>query len=131
MLQSKERTNTKRVLCKMIHIMNKYHVKEKLFFTALYILFVAVLYSLDAECFFLSITGKQCPGCGMTRAWLLLIRGEFGKAFSMHPLYFTVPILYLYILLDGHLFKNVYVNYIVLGLIFGGFFILFMVRLFT
>lgn len=115
----------------MIHIMNKYHVKEKLLFTALYIVFVAVLYWIDAECFFFCITGKPCPGCGMTRAWRFLIQGELGKAFSMHPLFFTVPVLYLYILFDGHLFKNVYVNNTVLGLILAGFFLLFMVRLFT
>lgn len=112
-------------------MIKKYHVKEKLIFTILYLLFIAVLYLLGAKCIFLSITGKACPGCGMTRAWISVLKADFATAFAMHPLFFTVPILYLYILADGHLFKNKFVNYFILGLILFLFLALFVIRIFT
>ncbi len=37
------------------------------------------------------LTGISCAGCGMTRAWLCLLRGDIGAAFSYHPL-FLLPI---------------------------------------
>ncbi|MEA1902109.1 MAG: DUF2752 domain-containing protein [Actinomycetota bacterium] len=30
--------------------------------------------------------GHACPGCGMTRATSYLVRGDFGTAFTLHPL---------------------------------------------
>lgn len=36
------------------------------------------------------ITGISCLGCGMTRAWLSLLRLNFATAFYYHPL-FAVP----------------------------------------
>ncbi len=32
-------------------------------------------------------TGISCPGCGMTRAWLSVLHGDFFAAFSYHPLF--------------------------------------------
>lgn len=37
--------------------------------------------------------GLPCPSCGMTRAWLAFVRGDFGDAFYFHPLFLLVPIL--------------------------------------
>src|SRR5262245_49572115 len=34
---------------------------------------------------------RPCPGCGMTRALLLLVSGELGRSFSMHV--FALPTL--------------------------------------
>lgn len=33
------------------------------------------------------LTGVSCPGCGMSRAWLALIRLDFTAAAGWHPLY--------------------------------------------
>ncbi len=33
------------------------------------------------------VTGVSCPGCGMTRAWLALLRLDFAGAFYYHPLF--------------------------------------------
>ena len=36
-------------------------------------------------CLVKGITGLDCPGCGMTRAFLLIGHGRIGDAFAMHP----------------------------------------------
>lgn len=41
-------------------------------------------------CAFALCTGTACPGCGMTRAASYLVRGDFGSAFTYHPLVLLV-----------------------------------------
>lgn len=36
-------------------------------------------------CLVKGITGLDCPGCGMTRAFLLIGHGRLGEAFATHP----------------------------------------------
>lgn len=36
------------------------------------------------------VTGISCAGCGMTRAWLYLLRGDLQGAFVAHPLWWLV-----------------------------------------
>ena len=36
--------------------------------------------------------GIACPGCGMTRAWIAVLRFDFSTAFAYHPLFFIGPI---------------------------------------
>ena len=51
------------------------------------LLFLLVLLEvLGTSCFFASILGIPCPGCGSSRAFLLLLQGQFGQAIRMHPL---------------------------------------------
>ena len=35
-------------------------------------------------CPVMATLGVPCPGCGLTRAAMLLVRGEFGRALAMH-----------------------------------------------
>lgn len=57
---------------------------------------LAVLFAAPAfedsptVCPFALTTGVACPGCGMTRAASMLIRGDFISAMTFHPL---VPLL--------------------------------------
>ena len=37
------------------------------------------------------LTGFPCPGCGMTRAWAAVFRGEPAEAFKNHPLWPIAP----------------------------------------
>jgi hypothetical protein len=37
------------------------------------------------ECFIRSITGLECPGCGMTRATYAILHGRFAEAFRLNP----------------------------------------------
>lgn len=38
------------------------------------------------------VTGISCLGCGMTRAWLSLLRLDFSAAFYYHPLFMLPPV---------------------------------------
>lgn len=94
-------------------------LREKLIFTALYAALVVLLYRWDVPCLFLRFCGLSCPGCGMTRAYLALMQGDVMGAFAHHPMFWAVPIIYLFILFDGRLFRQRYLNYgslILLGL---------------
>ena len=43
-------------------------------------------------CYFYTITGLQCAGCGMTRAGHHFLHGNFANAWNFNPLIFvTVP----------------------------------------
>lgn len=40
----------------------------------------------DSLCWFQSLFGVPCPGCGSTRAAIALFQGNFSEAFAYHPL---------------------------------------------
>lgn len=44
-------------------------------------------------CLIYNTTGFPCPTCGMTRAYLALLRGDLQGAVFYHPLFFLVPVL--------------------------------------
>ncbi len=73
--------------------------------------------------------GIKCPGCGMTRALLSLLRGDIKAAFSFHPMFWSLPVIYLYILLDGRIFKNNILNFAPLIAIGAGFAINYIVKI--
>ncbi len=51
---------------------------------------LALLVAL-VRCPFRFLTGISCPGCGMTRALLALLRGDLAAAYDYHPLVFLLP----------------------------------------
>ncbi|MCM1335673.1 MAG: DUF2752 domain-containing protein [Bacteroides sp.] len=60
------------------------------------------LHLIGVGCPILFMTGISCPGCGMTRAYLALLRLDLYAAFSFHPLFPLPPILFfLYFLREG------------------------------
>lgn len=73
-------------------------------------------------CVFQRLFGVPCPGCGMTRAWLSVFRGQLTAAFAHHPLFRTVPLLYGYLLADGLLFRRVRVDRVLPGQLLTGIF---------
>ncbi len=76
---------------------------------------------LEMPCVFLRLTGYECIGCGMTRALLSALNFDFSSAFEYHWMFWSVPLLGLYALFDGNVFKNKFLNIIVLILLGLGF----------
>ncbi|MCI9485107.1 MAG: DUF2752 domain-containing protein [Clostridiaceae bacterium] len=50
-------------------------------------------------CPFYRLFGIRCPGCGLTRAWLCFLRGDWACALGYHRLFLPAP---LFILLFIH-----------------------------
>lgn len=50
------------------------------------------------QCPIYRFLGIPCPTCGMTRAFLCLLNGDIGGAFSMNPLIFSLPIFLAFLL---------------------------------
>ena len=107
------------------------NLKEKLAFLSAYILLVVILNLFGAECIFKRIFSVSCVGCGMTRAATSLLSLDFKAALYYHPMVFSLPVLLLYFLFDGNLFKNKTVNRTVLVLIFVGFSVNWAINLLT
>ncbi len=72
---------------------------------------IALLYllieSLGVTCPIRFLTGISCAGCGMSRAWLSLLRLDFAGAFRFHPL-FWLPVPAAALLLRPRLPKRVF-----------------------
>lgn len=52
---------------------------------------VLSLFFSVSPCILYHVIGLPCPACGLTRAFVSLVRLEFGQAFAYHPLFFLVP----------------------------------------
>ncbi len=59
---------------------------KHIFYILCICLILALLYFLKIPCFFRFFTGIPCPSCGMTRAFLSLLRLDFSISFYYHPL---------------------------------------------
>ena len=60
--------------------------------------FAFLLFLLDVGCPFRFLTGICCPGCGITRAIIHILKLDFDKAIYYHPLVITLPIIAIVIL---------------------------------
>ena len=69
---------------------------------ALGFLVLCALVAFTIGCPIKAVTGFPCPGCGLTRGCLALLRLDFAGAFHWHPLSFLVPAAFLiYIFRDS------------------------------
>lgn len=105
------------------------NLKWKSVFFVLYGCLLVLWLWLELPCVIRYLTGWICPGCGMSRAWLALLRLDVGSAFFYHPMFWSVPLLVLYILYDGYLFRNRLLNNWILGTLLGGFVLCYIIRL--
>ena len=76
-------------------------IKNKMLLTGIYVGIVLAFWALQIPCIFKQFLGIECMGCGMTRAVISAVTLDFGAAFSYHPMFWSLPILYLYFLFDG------------------------------
>ncbi len=66
------------------------------YFTLVYVL----MSKFDITCVFLELFGIPCPGCGMTRAFLSLLKLDIYNAFRYNPVIFFMPYVFAYIFCD-------------------------------
>ncbi|MGZ4034866.1 MAG: DUF2752 domain-containing protein [Bacteroidia bacterium] len=45
------------------------------------------------------MTGKDCPGCGSQRAFLLLLKGNLWESICMYPALIPVMIMFLFLII--------------------------------
>lgn len=98
------------------------YLKEKLFLSILFFIVVLLFYIFKIDCIYKTVLGIPCVCCGMTRAVFSAIRFDFISAFKFNPMFWSLPVIYLYFLLDGKLFKSKKLNiavisFIILGLV--------------
>ena len=55
---------------------------------------ICALVGLTVGCPIKSTTGIPCPGCGLTRGCMALLRLDFREAFRCNPLSFAVPFVF-------------------------------------
>ena len=99
------------------------NLKEKLITCAAVAVVVWAWAYFRIFCLFKLIFKIPCPGCGMTRAYLALLRLDIAGAFDMHPMFWSVPILLVFYLFDWKIFRKEWINTAILVLIFAGFFV--------
>ena len=104
-------------------------LRGKLLLTAGYFGALLILHWLDAQCIFLSWFHIPCPGCGMSRAFAAALRFDFREAFAYHPMFWSMPILYLYYLIDGGVFRSKKVNTAILVFIAVGFVVQWVIKI--
>ena len=97
------------------------NLKIKLIATAGVGIALLLIVVFDVSCPIRIASGFPCISCGLSRAWLSALRLDFSAAFSFHPMFWSIPVLYLYVLFDAKLFKNAIINWTVFGLIAAGF----------
>lgn len=54
------------------------------------------------------VTGISCAGCGMTRAWLALLRLDVRTAFKYHPLFCLPPVALIVFAMKDKMSKKLY-----------------------
>lgn len=69
----------------MFKYVSKVILKHIFYILSLLIIFF-ILYILKIPCFFRFLTGVPCPSCGMTRAFMALIKLKLTDSFYYHPL---------------------------------------------
>ena len=73
-------------------------------FTYLCAGFVDWLEKRQLPCFYKSVFGVECPGCGMQRAIIALLRGEFIESLRLYPA--LIPTMIMLFFLVVHLFYH-------------------------
>lgn len=70
---------------------------------------IAALIGNDTVCLVKNVFGIPCPGCGMTRAFISLFKGNIKQAFYFHPLFIVPIIIGVVILFKNYgIFKRAY-----------------------
>lgn len=104
--------------------------KNKLLVTLVYVIILIVLWSFRTPCILKTIAGIPCPGCGMSHAMFAVMRLDFAEAFSWHPMFWSMPVLYFYFLYDIKDMKYPLLHKTILILLGVGFLLNWVIKLF-
>ena len=102
----------------------------KLGILSVFLLFLLIWYHWELPCIPRLLTGIPCPTCGLTRAWLWVLRLELKAAFLQYPMFWAVPVLILYLLLDGKLFPGRRMNILFPVILIAGILLVWLARVF-
>lgn len=84
--------------------------KQDYIFCTIFFMVLAILclkYGIAIPCVFNKITGLYCPGCGITRMTLSILKGDIYQAFRYNPIIFIdVPIICISLIFE-RCFKNI------------------------
>lgn len=87
--------------------MTNKRLKETIQIIIYIFIYALLMHVLNIGCPIKWFTGISCAGCGMTRAFLSLLKGDIKNAFLYHPLFFLMPIIFvLYIFRDKFVDKT-------------------------
>ena len=89
--------------------------KEKLITCGWIFAAVLIMYIFKIPCLIKWAFGIECPGCGITRAYISLFRLDLKQAFMYNHAFWVVPICAVSYLFDGKLFKTKWVNTVLEG----------------
>ena len=101
---------------------NKSLIRKLLFFLVIFVLSV-LLYISKIGCVWRYFFGIRCPGCGITHACIAFLKGDIRAAFEYNYMFVSLPVIAVYILFDGKVFRKKILDYAVLSTIFSGFLI--------
>lgn len=65
------------------------HYYKGVLLAGIYIAVLAGILGIPV-CPMVYVTGLPCPGCGITRAALLFLQGDFSGAYRMHPFFYIL-----------------------------------------
>lgn len=94
--------------------------REKWTFLAIGLVLLGVWLVFQPGCPFRNLTGVPCPGCGMSRAWLRALRLDLAGAFSLHPMFWSVPVFFWLFWRDFRPFRRRWQNFALLFLLTAG-----------
>lgn len=102
--------------------------KERLKISLIIFVIYLFLNFLHIGCPIKFTTGISCPGCGMTRSVLSVLRFDFKTALYYHPLFFLTPFMFIMFLFEAYM-KPKYLK-IAWSLIIAAFIVVYIIRLF-
>ena len=90
---------------------------------------VGIMVGFSLPCPFVKFLHIPCLGCGMSRAWLSVLRLDFAAAFDYHLMFWSVPPMVVCFWLNWEPFTKKWANTLLYALVLSGFAVNWLVHL--